>query len=365
MTKIAYAYPTTFQLPGAMDIPGMERFSYVTKIYGGWVMPHDRTGVVVTPMDAVSLFPMPTFRAFTKTYEEICDDRAKELLKSAEDLDINIYMMYSGGIDSTCVMVSLLKHATPDQKKRIIVLLSPDSIVENPRFYDDHIKGKVRVESSIRFPELLGANDMLLSAEHNDLVMGNATASAMIARFGAPSVHEPYSRTLLVSLFTEAAKGNKEIAIFYYEMFEKLAKSAPVEIRTNFDFLWWYNFATKWQACYMYILFFTPRDRAHLITKEYLDTRFISFYNTDEFQLWSMNNLDKRIKDTWRSYKWIMKDIIYAFNHDADYRDNKTKVRSLPMVLKLLPHQNFLMADFRFVETLAPTDFILPENDFA
>ena len=365
MTRLIYCYPSVFNDPAVRTHPGVVRFSLATKLYGYWVMPLDRTGVITTPIRNISLFPMPKFRSFSKSYEDICNDRAVQILGNAEKLGIGINVLYSGGIDSTCLLVSLLKQATPEQKKRITVLLSHESIAENPRFYDEHIKGRLRMESSVSFANYIGQNDMLLSAEHNDLVMGNASVSSMITQYGPAVVHQPYSRSMLVDFFGGMLGGDAETANFYFDLFERLAKTAPMPIRTNFDFVWWYNFATKWQACFSYILFFTPVRNAPNVTKEYIDTRFISFYNTDEFQLWSMNNLDKRIRDTWKSYKWVLKDIIYDYTKDAEYRDNKTKVRSLPIVLKQqdMPHR-FLDEHMRFSNNLASETYLEPANDF-
>jgi len=59
-----------------------------------------------------------------------------------------------------------------------------------------------------------------------------------------------------------------------------------------------------------------------------------------------------------------MKDIIYNYNKDAEYRDNKTKVRSLPIVLKQLHHQQFLDENMRFVEHLDPEEYLERKNDF-
>lgn len=364
MKELLYLFPTVLAGEDMQSVPGVKKFALVTSLLGYWVMPLDRTGTIKIPVRTKDLFPMPRFRPLAKSFEELCDERARELLDRAEKFDISIYMMYSGGIDSTCMLVSLLKHATPAQKKRLVVLLSHESIVENQRFYDDHIRGKLRVESSVTYPRHLGTDGMFLTAEHSDHVMGNAAASTMIARFGARTIHQSYERELLTNLFAGEMGGNLEMGSFYFDIFDRIAKAAPIEIRTNFDFLWWCNFTTKWQAAYLHMLFFAPSHRSSHITYEYLATRFVCFYNTEEFQLWGMNNLDKRIKDSWVSYKWVMKDVIFGFNGDADYRDHKLKVRSFQKVGKQLQHANYLDTDLRFHRTLEPHEFLDPENDF-
>ena len=367
MTRLIYGLPSVVGSSSNQVYPGMRRYSLFFTLYGNWTIPVDRTGTISMPVRDLSLFPIPKFRPFKKTFEELCDERALHVLAGAEKISAPMYVLYSGGIDSTCLLVSLLKQATPEQKENITVLLSHESIAENPRFYEEHIRGKLRVGSSISFPERIGEDCCLVSAEHNDMVMGSEKIGTMMARYGPKSIHESYSRDTIAGLFS-AILGEKDadMAHFYVDLFERVRAAAPVPIETNMDFLWWANFAVKWQSCFHYILLFTPPRNAHKVTQEYLDKRFISFYNTDEFQLWSMNNLDKRIRDTWKSYKWVLKDIIYDYTKDAEYRDNKTKVRSLPIVLKQqdMPHR-FLDEHMRFSNDLAPETYLEPVNDFA
>jgi hypothetical protein len=366
MTRLVYCLPSVFSDPEAKRNPGFERFLHAIALYGGkWAFPIDRTGTVTIPIRSVSLFQIPEFRSFTKSYEEVCDDRAREILSSAEKLGVRIYVLYSGGIDSTCLLVSLLKQATPQQKKNIVVLLSHESISENPRFYDEHIRGKLRVDSSIMFVNLLGGDDMLLSAELNDQILGSDVVAQLIVQYGPSAVHRSYDRGQLIALFAATLNGDTAAAGFCVDLFERIRAAAPVPVDTNFEFLWWVNFTTKWQACLAYVLLFTPPRKACAVTKDYLDTRFVSFYNTDEFQLWSMNNLDKRIKDTWASYKWIAKQVIYDYTKDAEYRDHKTKVRSRPVILRQQSIYNrFLDENMRFSNDLAPEAYLEPRNDF-
>jgi hypothetical protein len=365
MTRLVYCLPSVFADAAVRARPGIARFAHIFQLYGKWVIPVDRTGSVKTPVRDVSLFPVPGYRVFSKSYEELCDDRAREILGNAEKLGVRIYVMYSGGIDSTCVLVSLLKHATAQQKKNLVVLLSHESISENPRFYDEHIRGKLRVESSITFANLLGGTDMLLSAEHNDMVMGSDKAGQMMTRYGPAAIHQRYSRDLMTDFFAASLNGEAEPARFYVDLFERIRDAAPVPIDTNFDFLWWVNFAIKWQACYAYIAMLTPLKNTHRVTQDYLDTRFVSFFNTEEFQLWSMNNPDKRIKDTWASYKWIAKQLIYDYTKDAEYRDNKLKKGSLITLTNRLYTNNFLDENLRFSNALDPEAYLETQNDFA
>ncbi len=364
MKRLIYCLPSIFQDPELQAYPGIEKFRGIFTMYGDWVIPADRTDTVTMPIHIKAVCPIPTFQTFTKSYEELCDERALEVLNSSEKIGAPIYIMYSGGIDSTCVVVSMLKNATEAQRKKLTILLSPQSISENPRFYDEHLKGKVRIESSMLFADRLGTNDILLTGEHNDMILGSEKIGKLMVKYGADSIYKPYNREMMIDFYAGMVDGNTALSTFYIDMFERIATKAPMPLTSNMDFLWWINFAIKWQSCYAYILLLTPQKNAHLINDAYLDSRFISFYNTDGFQLWSMNNLDKRIKDTWKSYKWVPKEIIYKYNKDAEYRDHKMKRGSLTPLTWRLFHNKFVDDEWKFYEHLDPNEYMNPTNDF-
>lgn len=364
MTRLLYALPSAVGTHANLERPDVRRYSLFFKLYGQWTIPVDRTGTITMPVKTLSLFPIPKFRPLSKTFEEICNERAAQVLSDAEKLSTTMYVMYSGGIDSTCLLVSLLKQATPEQKANIVVLLSRESIAENPRFYDEHIRGKLRVGSSISFPERIGEDCYLLSAEHNDMVMGSEKIGKMMTLYDPERIHRPYSRDDIAGLFAAILGGDLPMAHFYVDLFERIRDVSPVPIISNMDFLWWTNFVIKWQSCFHYILLFTPARNAHNVTQEYLDKRFISFFNTEEFQLWSMNNPDKRIKSTWKSYKWICKDIIYEYTKDTEYRDHKTKKGSLLPLIGYSPPFHFIEEGVQFREKMEAEEYLDPVNDF-
>ena len=60
-----------------------------------------------------------------------------------------------------------------------------------------------------------------------------------------------------------------------------------------------------------------------------------AFFNCDSLQLWAINNTDPRYRgagdteETWKMYKKPLKDYIYQYTNDPDYRDNKMKKNSI------------------------------------
>lgn len=344
-------------------LPGMAKFNAYFKLYHR-VVPVDRTETITFPIRTKCLFPLPKMKTFTKTYEQVCNVRARNLAARAELLDCPLYVFWSGGVDSTCVLVSFLKCATSAQKQRIVVLLSEDSITEYPLFYQEHIRGKLPCRSAMLFPYILGTNNLLVSGEHNDQIFGSDITAEAINRFGDAAIAGPYDRLVFLNFFEEKLGGDSETAAFYVELFERLKEAAPIPIKTNYELFWWLNFAVKWQTVYMRMLSYTAKRNANKLNAKYLKDYYAPFYNTEDFQLWSMNNLNSRIKDGWRSYKWPAKEVIYEFTKDMDYLNTKIKRGSLQYLFAQNQQFNFMDDRFRFHDALGPDEFYQEQNDF-
>lgn len=341
----------------------MKEFAKFFNIYPKSSVFIDRSNTVQTPVRVKSLFPIPTLRPLRATYEDICNARAVELLARAEQYDVSLNVAWSGGIDSTLILISLLKNATPAQKKRIVVLLTLDSIAENPRFYAEHIRGKLPCNSMTVFTYLLGTDQMLIGGENNDQVFGSDVIAKLINRFGPDIIHQPYRRDTFFTFFNEMLNDAK-VTNFCVDLIERIASRANVALHTHYDYLWWLNFTVKWQFVVFRMLPYTAPRNAHNITEDYLENRFNQFYNTPDFQLWSMNNMDKKIKDTWSTYKWPAKDIIYDYTKDEEYWKFKQKRGSLGAVLQNQRSYNFIGSDFKLHHELDVNEYYEPNNDF-
>ncbi|MEX2013349.1 MAG: hypothetical protein WD897_00325 [Parcubacteria group bacterium] len=364
MTKLIYYNPRAVVNETNWNLPGIAKFSYLFKVYNLRMMLNDRTDTWTIPVHIKPLFPIPALRKIGKTYEDICNERATEILQRAEKLGVLLYVFWSGGIDSTLVLVSLLKNATSAQKVNMVVLLSEESIMENPRFYQEHIRGKLRMEPSVTFPSILGTKHLITNGELNDQLFGSALASQTLMKmFGDQIIYQPYRRDILFQ-FYDLKFGNAEMTNFYLDLFDRLMRAAPMPITTYFEYFWWFFFTQDWQSTFVRVLQFTPERNAQNITTEYIRTNLNPFYGTEEFQLWSMNNLDKRVKDTWSSYKWPCKDIIYDFTKDADYRDTKLKRSSLHIWQHRDDSYKFMDESMRLFREMNPTEYYNPNNSF-
>ncbi|NBV77477.1 hypothetical protein EBR66_04915 [bacterium] len=348
----------------ALVRPDVLLFSKFFKLYGdGTIAFLDRTGLIKTPIAMHSVFPMPQLRAQPKSFEDICNERARQLLDLTHNSNRNLYVFWSGGIDSTLVLVSLLKQATSEEKKKIIVLMTENSIEEYPLFFEKHIIGTLQVSATTMFPHILGTDNIIVGGEGNDQLFGSDVMAKLILSYTESFIHAPYQREKFFTYF-DSILSEPKVTNFYLDQFERLAAHAPMPIKSNLDFVWWINFSCKWQSVFMRMLTFTTPRYLNNITKDYVHGPYQHFFFTDDFQLWSMNNLDKRIRETWNTYKWVCKDIIYEYTKDAEYRKNKLKKGSLSSLLTLRSPYNFMDDEYRMSHTLPFESYYAPHNDF-
>src|SRR4051812_35081222 len=104
MKQLLYYDPMVVTHESNNSLPGIARFTDYFKIYSTGVSPVDRTGTITLPIATHSLFPLPTFRTTSTSFESICNERAQELLARADSLNCSLYIFWSGGIDSTLAL---------------------------------------------------------------------------------------------------------------------------------------------------------------------------------------------------------------------------------------------------------------------
>jgi len=283
----------------------------------------DRTGTLSNRFKYRVLTPIPEIPPiFTKSFNDICFERAQEIV----DLNKPISIMWSGGIDSTGALTPLMQTALPEQ---ITVLFEPRSLIEYPWFFENHIKGKLKykiLDQHINRYER-NPNEILVTGQNGDQLFTNPVIFnnfkfkdiLWVDIFDQPSLFYKKSINQIRLMFKKQSVRN-----YIRDNAQPFLDKSPFEIKTAFDFYWWVNFVIKWQGIEM-----VQNSLNSTITAEKYSFLY-NFYNSTDFQLWSMVNHDLKVKDTKESYKYVIKDMIYNFTGDADYRDHKLKVSSGP-----------------------------------
>ncbi len=289
-------------------------------VHGFW-LPVDRSATLPSPgLRMAVVDPIPNASGFKKSFDEVCHQRAAQIL--AEDREIALF--WSGGIDSTTALSALLMQADAADRARIFIFLRPRSISEYPYFFDNYVKilnhyiitaqrgDDYRSGTGRTFSCDLGAalaaearHRLVVTGEHGDQIFGSMKLAENPDWIGQPAQ---------VYLDHHDLNGHDQ-------EIQRLNAACPVPIRTIETMLWWWNFAVKWQE----ITFRGLSDLRH--PGDFSNIRH--FFQTDDFQKWSIANPDLKIRHTFESYKWPAKDFIHAFTGDEDYRVHKTKVGSL------------------------------------
>ena len=268
------------------------------------------------------------------TWADCIDRRACELLGMKK----HVYIMWSGGIDSTCALVGILKNWPKKSLSNLTVLCNAYSIEEYPEFFIDYVS-KLQHETIKTSLEEYTQKGILTTGEPGDPLFG-AASMRWLAKNN--KLKDPNWKDNVVQIFNNQSysTGGKEI----FERYEPIAKEFPGKINYAEEFVWWFNFTQKWQVN-LYRLF--APDTSFVNPKEAFKN-IHHFYNTRYFQLWSLHNQDKRIRNEVNSYKWPSKEYIQNFTKHDSY-NNKTKVSSLQNLWK---HNRFHWAlddDFNYL----------------
>lgn len=270
----------------------------------------DRTGTLgnagLTVLDPI---PAPVE---TPDLATLCAERAQALIAEAAGRPIRV--LWSGGIDSTAALVSLLAAGARPE-----VTVSREAEREHPKLAGRLMDGRdgATPVPMRAFGGVLGGEALVVTGEHGDQLFGSMLAGLLDDAERAAPWREVLPARMRQRL---GERGHDALR----PAWEALMDAAPVPITSAFEALWWANFATKWQAVKLRMLAgVSARRRADAAP------RLRHFFDTEGFQRWSLANPDLRIRRSWESYKWPLKEVIYAFDGDASYRDRKTKERSL------------------------------------
>ncbi|KAA1248031.1 hypothetical protein [Aquimarina sp. RZ0] len=281
----------------------------------------DRTETIDAGIDFKIIDQIPNETNTDLSFSKICDIRAAGITSSAKG---KLKVLWSGGIDSTVALISLIKDLTAtDDIDRLNVLLSKESIIEYPGFFKDVIKDKLNYEIiQTCIIAHISADEVIISGEHGDQLFGSDKLKYSIITGDA---YSPY--TEILDFIITRKLGTYKYTNRIIDFIEPQLKKSPIEIITLFDYLWWLNFSLKWQTVSMRLVHGINRNHYDL------ESTVFHFFKSENFQKWSMSNHKYKIKKEWNSYKYVAKEYIYQFHPDDFYLIKKEKEQSLKEVL--------------------------------
>jgi hypothetical protein len=293
---------------------------------------YPRAGINNIPLDNNMItqlnYTMPEYnKNFQKNFDEITNERCKEILTLYKDYPIVI--LWSGGIDSTVAVASVLKNTTAAERKQIIIGYNGVSVYENPQFFLKHIQPNFQlIDVATITEDSLNVNDYyLIDGEPADqLYSGGISQGLLLNDPDALTRNLHLDPDRLLKYLATATDDNK-FAQWFYELIMENIKSVDIPIETYHDFFWWFQFNYTWADVQL-------RNRPKPTDKEtfhrYL-TNKIHWYDTGNYQQWSMTNNQVGIKfnNNLGEYKLAAKKYIYDLDRNEYYFKFKTKKHSI------------------------------------
>lgn len=325
--------------------------------------------------------------SFDLTFSEVSDLRGLEIKKLINETGRKVVLSYSGGIDSTVCLVSLLKNLNKQELENVVISMTSDSIIENPEFYSKYIKNKLKVvdlTNHYHSDFILNENCYVISADLGDFILGTELGTKMYSQIpylekeigsreslhkyvNDPTVHySKYKNIIALYLnkvlerniqtlnaqsfekgFLDINSSDRLFGELFYEKVHKNIQTSNAPVYSLHDFFWWtmFNIKFAWGALRAGIDY-----GSGINLDKVLNDGMIPWYISKEYQLWSLknNNNGEKIKGiTQGLYKWAPKKYIHEFDKNDWYFRHKIKIASGPILMKRIWWKNYKEFDRR------------------
>lgn len=266
----------------------------------------------------------------TLSFEEVTILRAKDLLTSSSKYN-RTYVFYSGGIDSTLILAAIIKYWPTVELARLTIVLNQHSIDENVVFYETYIKGRLHTASTDDFfsSAILDNQSLYVTGDLGDPLMSHDDIVNFDKMFSG-ILNKPYRKnTDSIIKYFSLNSSTKDAILTYSEICKTLA-SLKYEIETVHDFLWFINFVWGWDIdIYQPMWYWKMSPETN--SKLFLEENFFVWFNTKEYQEWSINTIgtDAKLAGEVTTVKYAMKKFIHNFNSDSEYFKHKVHEGSI------------------------------------
>lgn len=249
----------------------------------------------------------------TADFADLMDKRAVEILNFVRNEGKEMHIFLSGGVDSTAMTIAMLK-ASDGDFRNFHVVFNSSTEEEYPEFVE-YLKTIGIDMVRCRPTDIDAVQERLLETGYT------LTGWAADQLFGSivnqvwPDWYFKDWRDWLRLEEKTVSMGNA------IGQFEEAFAHYGMPIKTFGEFAWFMNFSAKYNVVVNSDVFYSGK----------VTHRMISFYDTPEFNEWSVSNFDVLHQYPQHDvvhYKIPLKNYIFVFNHDTAYRNGKGKVGS-------------------------------------
>jgi hypothetical protein len=275
-------------------------------------------------------YPMPALPTTPITFAEAADSFGASISDEIE-LGKDVYLLWSGGIDSTSVAVSVLKNLKPHQREKLIVVCSEVSRRENPMFYHNFLKDFKQLDFFEFNPANIDLkNSLILDGEGGDQTFGSSAANKMFS-MDPDKINQPWRNNIDFMKATWLMPDEtQDTWDFFMNMMQTTIAQGSAEVETLYDFFWWLNFNFKIDS----VMFRTSLALGELVADEdfeyYVKHSLRRMFVSDKMQQWSMTaGSAGKIGNARKTVKFGARQYIYEFDKNEYYYREKRKEFSL------------------------------------
>jgi hypothetical protein len=273
---------------------------------------YDRSGAIPHYLNMAPIHPMPNYdSAFNKSFYDVVEERAKEIIA----LQKPIKVCWSGGLDSTFVLFTLLNYA--NDKSQIEVYGTYSSVIESGDVFDLFIKDNIRYNISIYPTEEVKnvsqdciwvtgfQGNQLFGPTDNFFAEGRETAFFHHTLGNKKTIYEDYRKNVNLELL---------------EFIQPAIDASPRKIETIADLRWYCIFNMDW-----YNGLYAMKGE---MTQEKMKSVY-HFFDTIEFQKWAIHTKDPwtKIPGNPNTHRWQMREALTNYGLEK-YAREKTKAIS-------------------------------------
>jgi hypothetical protein len=307
--------------------PGSFR-DYYSKVYSPFQFPVDRFGLLPAidpdPVPTVNIVPEAVYNLTNLTsdwydrFVHICDSMAETIYQSCGTR--TIIVMYSGGVDSTAVLVAMMRNPKFQQyvdAGQLKVSLNSLGIYEYPEFFYETILPTIPIMATDYNAIMADPNLLVVTGDGGDYVICN-TDIPVYEHEGTTDIFHK-DKSVIYRYFDLCDPSGK-----FSHMMRGIEKSAPFDIVSVAQLYWWLGqcFTHQGEMCYPFA--WSQVDTSQLATFD----RLFRFFLHPKFMTFGFEYMSTNPKYTnLRDMRTFFKDYIINYTGHEQYR-NKQKIGS-------------------------------------
>jgi hypothetical protein len=263
------------------------------------------------------LTPIPVVHAETPrfTLEELCEERAEEFKELSKENDI--YLMWSGGIDSTLVL-----HALNNANVPFRLVMDNDTVDEYTELSNTIIDGgwpnviEVCFDvSTLQYKAIIdNPKNIIISGGNGDEIFGGEPGCAGELK----NADQEYTFYIPQDIYEHTDP-------YVLQLLEPLYTKDILLGMTVCEWRWAVNFIYRYQQIQISSMYMLGMDITHTYNKH----RGYHFYDTTGFNIWAIQNFEALCGAGVGEDKMIAKDLIYKYDGNDWFHTAKKKVCSM------------------------------------